>query len=370
MPHPPVPPSPGVAPVTYGRHFLAAVADVHPDVRAILQDEAALPLPALAQVLARATLRLRALFRTAEPVLAIPGSAALLREIGLQAVVEHRALVVVAGAESDALASAAEALGKEVIRVVVPPGRVLEPAHLTRFLCGPDVDSVVIAHADLATGALAPLAELARVVRTRRDVLLFVDAVGTLGASPLETDQWGLDFVVGSSEGPLGLPPGLAFAAASPRLLARIRTQPGRGIMLDLSAHHAAASRGQMLGAVPAALVRALDRQLERILEGETLEQRWARHAALAAQVDAWVAAQPGVRLVAAPGRRASAISCLELPPELAAATVVTSLAEEGWFVTPAAVSDPRVLRIGHHGDMAAEHLAGLLEALGQRLRR
>ena len=356
--------------MTYGRHFHASIADVHPDLRAILQDEGSVPLPVVAQVLARATLRLRALFRTAEPVLAIPGSAALVREIGLQAVVEHRALVIVAGAESDALATAAEALGREVIRVVVPPGQVLEPAHLSRFLCGPEVDSVVLAHADLATGALAPLAELARVVRTRREVLLYVDAVGTLGASPLETDRWGLDFVVASSEGPLGLPPGLAFAAASPRLLSRIRAQPARGIMLDLAAHHAAASRGQVRGPPPAGLVRALDRQLERILEAETLEQRWARHAALAAQVDAWLAGQPGVRLVAAAGRRASAFSCLELPPELAAATVVASLAEEGWFVTPAVVSDPRVLRIGHHGDMAADHLAGLLEALGRRLAR
>ncbi|MBP9198897.1 MAG: alanine--glyoxylate aminotransferase family protein [Gemmatimonadales bacterium] len=356
--------------MTYGRHFLATVADVHPELRAILQDEAPLPPAALTQALARATLRLRALFRTAEPVLTIPGSAALVREIGLQAVVEHRALVVVAGAEGDALAAAAEALGKEVIRVVVHPGQVLEPAHLTRFLCGPEVDSVVLSHVDLATGALAPLADLARVVRARREVLLYVDAVGTLGATPLETDQWGLDFVVGSSEGPLGLPPGLAFAAASPRLLARVRTQPGRGMQLDVAAHHAAASRGQTLGPVPAALVRALDRQLERILDGETLERRWARHAALAAQVDDWLAGQPGVRLLAAAGRRASACSCLELPPELAAVTVVAALAEEGWFVTPATVSDPRVLRIGHQGDMTSEHLAGLLDALGRRLGR
>ena len=121
------------------------------------------------------------------------------------------------------------------------------------------------------------------------------------------------------------------------------------------------ASRGQTLGPVPAALVRALDRQLERILDGETLERRWARHAALAAQVDDWLAGQPGVRLLAAAGRRASACSCLELPPELA---------EEGWFVTPATVSDPRVLRIGHQGDMTSEHLAGLLDALGRRLGR
>ena len=35
-----------------------------------------------------------------------------------------------------------------------------------------------------------------------------------------------------------------------------------------------------------------------------------------------------------------------------------------------ATVSDPRVLRIGHQGDMTSEHLAGLLDALGRRLGR
>lgn len=351
----------------YGRQFHPAIAEVHPELHALLRDTADEALPDQA-VLPRAMLRLRALFRTAEPVLAVPTSSAVLREIALRAGVDQRALVVVAGPDGEALAAGLEALGKEVIRLLVPPGRALEPPHLARFLCGPSVDTVVLAHADLGTGVLAPLAELARVVRTRRELFLFVDATGSLGAAPLETDRWGLDLVLAGSEGPLGLPAGLGFAVASPRFLARLRRQSARGLQLDLAAHAAAASRGQVLGTIPPTLARALDRQLQRILEEETLEARWARHAALGAAVDAWLADRDDVRLLAAAGWRAPVVSCLELPPDRAAADVVAVLQREGWRLAPATVEHPRLLRLGHMGDHQPDHLAALLAALAGAL--
>src|SRR5690606_28930658 len=132
--------------------------------------------------LAGASLRLRGVFRTTEPVLTVPVPGPLLMEIALRTLVEHRALVLVAGPAGETLARATEALGKEVLRLMVRPGEVVEPAHLARFLAGPPVDSVVLAHADLGAGTLAPLAELARVVRARRELLLLVEASGSLGA--------------------------------------------------------------------------------------------------------------------------------------------------------------------------------------------
>ncbi len=356
--------------MTFGRHFHPARGEVHPELRAILQQGESLSPGAGAAALARASLRLRGLFRTAEPVLTLPAPVEVLREIGLRAAVEDRALVVVSGPDGEALAEAVEALGKEVVRVVVAPGRVLEPAHLERFLAGPEVDTVVLAHADLGAGTLAPLAELSRVVRTRRDLMLFVDATGSLGASPLETDQWGLDFVMGGSEGPLGLPPGLAFAAVSPRLLARARGRSGRGQHLDVVAHHAAATRGQVLGAIPGPMAQALERQLERILDQEGLERRWARHAALAALVAEWAREQPRLQLATTPERRGHAVSFLDLGEAHSVQALLSALAAGGWHLPAAAASEPRRIRIGHMGDLEPVHLAGLLEAIAEYLDR
>ncbi len=223
-------------------------------------------LPSDPEALARTALKLRGLFRTIEPVVMLPGPAELLREIGLRVAIEHRVLVLVGGPAGAALAAQAESLGKEVIRVVTHPGQVLEPEQLGRFLQGPEVDSVALVHAE-AGGAVAPLEALGRVVRQRKGLMLLVDAGRTIGVELVETDRWGLDFVLAHSEGLEGMPPGLAFAALSSRLIARARGQTGRGMQLDLVAHFDAAAQGRSLIPPPPELAALLEQQLDRILE-------------------------------------------------------------------------------------------------------
>lgn len=133
---------------------------------------------------------LRALFRTEQPVMLLPGGHALAREIALRSVVEQRVLAVVAGPEGAALAKASQSLGHEVVRLMAHPGTVPEPDHLRRFLGGPDVDAVILVAAELSEGTQLLLQEIATVVRTRPSIMLIVDATGALGAMPLEMDAW------------------------------------------------------------------------------------------------------------------------------------------------------------------------------------
>jgi len=348
----------------FGRRFDPAQPDVHPELRALMVDAARLDPESAAPIIARASLRLRELFRTTQPVVIHPGSAAALREIGLRSAVEHRVLALVGGAGGEALADQAEALGKEVLRLRVHPGRSVEPAHLRRFLAGPEVDSVMLVHAEMTTGSMAPLADLVPLVRARRDMMLFVDASASLGASRLETEQWGLDFVVAPSEGPLGLPAGLAFATASPRLLARARTISGRGTQLDFVAHHAAAARGETLAPVSPPLAAVLERQLERILDVEGLPARWDRHGSMRSMVEAWAAGR-NIRLFAAEARRADALTTIALGASRSSAATAAALATEGWRVGVAeGGTGGELLRIGHAGDLQPSHLEGLLEVL------
>lgn len=349
----------------FGRRFLPDAGEVHPALLAGSGESAIAP-EAAEQLLALAQPRLRRLFRTAEPVIAVAAPAGILREIGLRATIDQRVLVLVAGPDSAALADTAEALGAEVIRMMVHPGRTPEPEQLERFLASPLVDTVALVHAEAGTGTLAPLAELARVVRARRDLLLFVDATTTLGAAELETDAWGLDLVLAASSGPLALPAGLAFAAASSRLVARTRNRPGRGVLLDLLTHHAAAAEDAVLTAVDPRMALTLDRQLERIAQ-EGLTRRWDRHRAMAEMVERWVTGRQDVRLLAPEGRRSPTVSCLELGGTLTGQAVAEALMREGWLVASGEGSgSERRLRIGHMGEIGTEHLAELLEALGR----
>jgi aspartate aminotransferase-like enzyme len=350
------------------RRFHPDAGSVHPDVLAAARDGGGLDAAAAAAAIAAAQPALRQIFRTGEPVVVLPASVGVLREIGLRAAVDHRVLVLVAGPAGAALADTAEALGREVIRVMVHPGHTLEATQLARFLEGPTVDAVALVHAEAGTGALAPLAELASMVRSRGDALLFVDATGSLGASPLEPDAWGLDFVLAPSEGALGLPGGLAFASASARLISRAREQSDRGIELDFVAHHAAAARGATLAPVAPALAQALALQLRRMAD-EGIEPRWARHAGLRQAVERWVGSRRDVSLLAQPDRRSATVSCLVLPATHPGTVLVQRLAEEGWQVAPGAAPEPdRLLRIGHMGELEEAELEELLEAVGKVL--
>jgi aspartate aminotransferase-like enzyme len=285
---------------------------------------------------------LRGLFRTAQPVATLPVPGAMAREIALDAAIEHRALVLVAGGDGEALAATAESLGKEVLRLCVAPGRQVEQAHLQRFLQGPPVDTVVVAHVESTTGAEAPLAELADVLRLKPEIHLLVDATESLGASHLETDRWGIDTVLASGDGALGLPHGVSFVALSPRALKRALGEGGRGNLLDLVAHQQAAALGRMLAPLAETLERAVEEGLTRIMIEEGLTSRWERQARLRALVETWVTTRSDVRLIAVPGRRSTTVSCLTFD---------------------AGLMDPEVLvRLDHAGETT-------VEALRERLR-
>lgn len=344
--------------------------DVHPEVLAAL----ARPMiphrgPAMTALLERMAPRLQRLFRTSQPVLLGTCSATGFMEAAIRGGVGHRVMVLVGGVFAERFAVIAERCGKEVIRVHVPWGAAVTAAQLEAFLDGPEVDAVAVVHSETSTGALAPLESLAAVVRRRPGVLLIVDAVTSLGGMPVETDAWGLDFVLAGSQKALGLPPGLALAAASPRFLERARALEDRGLYLDAVEFHAAAVEHRPTQTPALPLYFALDRQLERIEAEGGVEARWARHRALAEVMDRWLAGRSDVAPVAVPGARSWTVTALRLPGHLTSGEVCARLAAEGWTVgTGLGPLEERVIRIGHMGDLQPEHLAALLAALERAL--
>lgn len=347
-----------------GRFLLPGPVEVHPDVLAAMTR----PImshrgPAMAALLAGMQPTLQRLFGTSRPVLIATCSATGLLEGAIRAGVEQRVLVAVGGYFGERLAQIAERCGKEVVRVMVPEGRTIEPSHLARFLEGPEVDAVAVVHSETSTGALAPLAELAAEVRRHDDVLLLVDAVSSLGAVPIEADAWDTDFIGTGSQKALALPPGLALGVASQRMMERSERIRDRGWYMDLGLLDQAAREGLPTQTPAISLIYALDAQLRRI-EAEGLERRWARHATMARMVAEWCDASERFRLLAVPGRRSAAVSALETRE--AAAPLLARLAARGWTLAPGLPPlDERVIRMGHMGDVQPEHVAALLDVLG-----
>jgi predicted phosphoserine aminotransferase len=345
----------------FGRFFLPGPTDVHPDVLAAMQRamighrSSAMErlLEGLEQPLAR-------LCRTSRTVLVGTTSATGFMEMAVRNGVRQRALSLVNGSFSERFAKLVGACGKECIRLDVPLGCAVEPDMLRDALRRTPVDAVTLVHSETSTGVLQDVAALAAVVREFDDVLLLVDAVTSLAGSPVETDQWGLDFVLTGSQKALALPPGLALGVASERMLERAKTLPNRGLYFDLVSFVQATIKHQPTNTPAISLLYALETQLARIEREGGVEARWRRHEAMRSRVEAW-SEQRGVPYVPREGRRSWTVSCLKLPDGTGSKTVVGALKEAGWTIGAGYGSlKDTTIRIGHMGD----HTVGALEEL------
>jgi aspartate aminotransferase-like enzyme len=354
----------------FGRNFLPGPTDVHPEVlEAMAGPMFAHRGPRMEALLAGMQPSLRDLLGTVQPVLLSTSSGTGLIEAAVRNGVRDRLLVVVGGFFGEYFARIAETCGKQVIRVQVHPGQAITAAQLARFLEGPGIDAVALVHSESSTGALSDIEALAKVVRARKDVLLLVDGVTSIGAVKFEMDRWGVDFALTGSQKALALPPGLAVGAASERFLERASSQQDAGYYFNANRLARIARENLPLWTPAMSLYFALERQLARVARTGGWPARHARHRALLETLERWIEHRSDVRLMAGAGLRSPAISAVLLPPSRRAKDVLAALEGRGFLAGGAL--DPRhgnLIRIGHMGDLEPSHLEGLLVQLEEVL--
>jgi predicted phosphoserine aminotransferase len=312
---------------------------------------------------------LRPLFRTTRPVIISTSSATGLMEAAARNGVRRRALALVGGAFSERFAEIVEACGFEVERLEVPWGETHDPDDVLERLRQGGCDAVTVVHSETSTGALQPLEDIARAVKSMAGVVLLVDAVTSLAGAPVETDGWGLDFVLTGSQKALALPPGLAFGVASEVMMERARTATRKGVYFDLVSFHDSLAKLQTPNTPAVSLFYALEVQLKRILE-LGVEARWESHRVMAERCWAWVdhmREEHGVQVsVLAPeGRRSPTVTCVKLPEAFKGPEVVAAMKAKGWVIGGGyGKLKDTTIRIGHMGDHTLQGLDALLDAL------
>ena len=202
----------------------------------------------------------------------------------------HKVLHAVNGAFSDRWAQTSVANGKNVVRVEADWGQAVKPEQIADALANDTFDAVCIAHNETSTAVINPIAAIGEVVAQHADTLFMVDAVSSFLGAELRVDDWGIDFVLTSSQKAFALPPGLAFAVVSPRVLQRAEQIPHRGYYFDLLTFEKYAKRDNTPATPPVSLMFAADEQLKAIM-AEGLENRWARHAEMRSIALEWVEA-------------------------------------------------------------------------------
>lgn len=352
----------------FGRFFLPGPTEVHPDVLAPLtQPVIAHRGRAMSDLLAGMVKPLQSIFRTQGRPVVGTCSATAFMEMAVRSGVRHRVLSLVGGSFGQRFAAIGQACGRDVVTLEVPPGKTVEPDMLRDALIRSEVDAVTLVHSETSTGALAPLEELAEVVHDFDDVMLLVDAVTSLAGSPVETDAWKLDLVLTGSQKALALPPGLALAAHSDRMLERAKTIAERGGYLDLVSFAEAVANNQPTNTPAVSLLYGLNVQLQRIEESGGVEARWERHREMRECVERWIEQKGtdlGLSFLPEHDRRSWTVSCLEVP-EGTGRTIQHALAERDWTIASGyGELKHKTIRIGHMGDHTVAELEELLGVL------
>lgn len=351
----------------FGAFFLPGPTDVRPEILAAMMR----PMighrgAAFEEMFARIQAGLRHVFRTKRPVYVSTSSATGMMEASIRSAPPGPILSLVNGAFSERYARIATACARETDIVEVPLGQTFRLGEVEARLAAKRYAAVTVVHSETSTGVLTDVHAVNDLAH-RYGVMCLVDSVTGVGGVPLEFDAWGMDFVLTGSQKALALPPGLAFAAASAEYVERAKAVSDRGIYFDIVEFERFASKHQTPNTPVIPLLYALEAQLESIVT-ESIERRWARHEAMRAETEQWVAACAergiGLTMFAPEGARSPTVSTIVLPEDVTASAMVKAVAARGFTIGGGyGKVGERAFRIGHMGDHTVETLSGCLEA-------
>jgi len=316
---------------------------------------------------------LRPLFMTDRPVYINSSSATGMMEAAIRGAPPGRILCLVNGAFSERFALIASMCGREVDRYEVPWGQVHLIPQLEERLSMRKYVAITVVHSETSTGALNDVRSISDCAHRHR-VLCLIDSVSGLGGTELRFDEWKLDYVLTGSQKALALPPGLSFAVASASFVDQAANTPGRGVYFDVVELDAYARRNQTPSTPALTLFYALEAQLKSI-GAEGLEARWARHKAMAARTQDWLAKisdETGRKLanIAPLGSQSPTVSAIRLPSDLTAETFTGAVAKRGIVVGNGyGKLKSSTFRIGHMGDHTVQTLERCLAACSSVLR-
>lgn len=175
-----------------------------------------------------------------------------------------------------------ERCGGTAVMVEDAWGDAVDPQKLEDTLqANPDAKVVAFVHAETSTGAQSDAKTLVEVAH-KHDCLTIVDAVTSLGGTPVKVDEWKIDAIYSGTQKCLSCTPGLSPVSFSERALDRVKNRNSKvqSWFLDLNlvmGYWGSGAKRAYHHTAPINALYALHESLV-ILEEEGLENSWARH--------------------------------------------------------------------------------------------
>jgi len=328
--------------------------------------------PEFAAILDRATKRVKEVFLTQNDVFILTTSGTGVMETAVVNTLSpgDRVLAICGGAFGDRFANIAKTYGADVSRLDVEWGKAADPGDVRRALAAdPAIKAVLIVHNETSTGVTNPLAEIAKVVR-EFDKLLLVDAISSLSAIPVRTDDWGLDFVVTASQKGWMVPPALAMVSVSPRAWEAHAKAKMPRYYFDVATAKDYLERGQTPWTPAVSVFYGLDLALGMMAQ-EGLENIFARHRRIG-QFTRDGAKSLGLKLFADERFASDTVTAVKVPEGVDGKALQKLCLDEYDLVMAGGQAKlaGKIFRIGHLGFVSEEDVQAALDVLAKALPR
>ena len=353
------------------RMFVPGPVDVDDEV---LQAQAQPMLPhrskEFEEIFRRASEKAQELFFTRHRVFLTASSGTGLQEAAIRNFVDRKVLSCSNGAFAERWYEVAVSNGKEVEKLDFEWDQPVDPEQVAAAVKAGGFEALTIVHNETSTGMQNPVKEVAEAVRAvAPDTLILVDAVSSLGGARIEMDAWGLDMVLTSSQKAIALPPGLGLGAVSDRAMGKAETVENRGWYFDLIRMEKHRLKDSSPATPAMSLIFALDHQLDRIL-AEGLENRFARHAAMAGRVHEWADAHD-LSMYAPEGYRSRTVTTVKNERGIDVSELNAFLKQRGMRIANGyGPLKNKTFRIAHMGEIQLEDLEELFAAMEDYLKR
>ena len=308
------------------------------------------------------------------------GSSAMEASIRSLVADEEVVLNVSVGAFGDLYHKMAVVNGKKAVQLKFEPGSAIDLAALKKALAEHKPGVVTCTHNETSTGVTNDIKAVCAAVR-EAGAMPLVDGVSIFGGAAVAIEAAGAAMYSTSTQKSLGLPAGFGIGFIAKAALDKAKNVKNRGFATDIVGQAASAEKFQTLTTPNCTLANQMAVQLDWIVNGEWIENRFARHEKMRAMAHAWVAAQDGLSLFAPEGHRSATLTAVKTSGGMSVARLKKAkeaMQAKGYLFDPGygklntqleeKGKDP-LFRIGHMGDITPQMLEAFLADLREVLK-
>jgi len=349
------------------RLFIPGPTEVRPEIlQAMATPQIGHRAPEISDLYNEIQPKLQKLLYTDGTVFLINSSSTGAMEAAVKNTVAKKCINFTNGAFSERWHKITKANGIPCDSAGVEWSKAIKPEMVDEYLSSGEYDAITLVLNETSTGVMAPIEEIAEVVKKYPDVMFLVDAVSAMAGMKIEVEKLGIDVCLAGVQKAFAMPSGMTICYVSDKAISKTEKVEKRGFYFDFQQYLKKHEKGQHPSTSPISHMFALNKQLEDILE-EGLENRWARHKKMAEVTRAW--AKKYFELYAEEGYESLTLTTIKNTRGISVKDLNKELAKH-WIMISNGYGKLKeeTFRIAHMGDTQLWELYGLLKLIEEIL--